>query len=90
MIFPDYHPPDAIRINHEMTKNELRPKNHHGFEHARAEDDRWRSIVANWRLTRRNPAPIHTNIRPNIPRGIRASSNKASRPSPETIKWRKL
>jgi len=61
-------------------KGALCPKNHHGFEHARAEDDQRRPIVADRRLTRRNPTL--TRIRPNIPCGVRAPIDKASRPSP--------
>jgi len=41
--------------SHETTKNALRPKNHHGFKHACAEEDRRWPIVADQRLTRRNP-----------------------------------
>jgi len=58
MMFLDHHLLDAARMtSHETTKNALRPKNHPGFEHARAEYDR-RPIITDWRLTRRNRAPI--------------------------------
>jgi len=56
-IFPDHLPDAARMISHETMKNALRPKNHHGFEHARIEDDRQWPIVTDWHLTRRNPAP---------------------------------
>jgi len=69
-------------------KGALCPKNHRGFEHARAKDDQWRPIVADRRLTRRNP--ILTRIRPNIPCGVGTPIDKASRPSLGTAERQKL
>jgi len=80
---------DAARmISHE---NALRPKNYHSFEHARVEDDRWRPIVADRHLTRRNFAPTCT-VPPNIFRATwERSTSQANRrrKSPNGKNYRK-
>jgi len=62
--------------SHETTKNALRPKNYHGLEHARAEDNRRQPIVLLAEIPHR---PV-SYIRSNIPRGVGAPIDKASRP----------
>jgi len=79
-IFPD-HLPDATRmISHETMKNVLRPKNHHGFEHARAEDDRQPIDILLVGIPHR---PDHT-IRMSWKRRL-----KASRKSPNSENYKK-
>jgi len=59
-IFPDHHLLDAAQMtSHETMKNALLPKNHLGFEHARAKNRR--PIITDWRLTRpHRPVPYQT------------------------------